>query len=128
MNDYVCIWLDTDKEGRLADNHNVQGLPHLEILDSRGKKLAQMMGYQTPAAVRAALAKHKPAAQPPARRPARRGNQRQPSRRGNAAGTMNAQQMQRELVRLRQQLARLQRQQAEQAKILKEILQRLKDR
>ena len=49
--------MDTDKAGKIADRHNVQGLPHIEILDSRGKALMKMLGHQTPAALRAALTK-----------------------------------------------------------------------
>ncbi len=122
---FVCVWLDTDKSGRIADRHEVQSLPHLEILDARGKCVAKMVGHQTPQALRAALVKHG-AQQPKRRQP----NRRQPSRRqpDRRQGNQTMQQMQQELTRLRQQLARLQRQQAEQQRTLQEILRRLRDR
>jgi thioredoxin-like negative regulator of GroEL len=125
---YVCVWLDTDKAGRIADRHEVQSLPHLEILDPNGKCLQRLVGHQTPEALRAVLVKHRQAAadrrQPNRRQPDRQGGLRDRAR----AGNMTAQQMQQELSRLRQQLQRLQRQQAEQQRTLQEILKRLRDR
>jgi len=126
---YERVWLDTDKAGRLADRHNVQGLPHVEILDSRGQRIAKMVGHQTPEALRTALRKGSAAGraggQP--RQPDRRGNRRG-DRRDQGAGAVTVQQMQREVSRLRQQLQKLQREQAEQRRQMQEILRRLRDR
>jgi len=135
---YVCIWLDTDKEGRIADRHNVQGLPHIEILDSRGKQLAKMVGHQTPEDLRAALQKGMNATagggalrgQSP-RREERQGDRRPeglPEPRERRPGGTPPQQLQRELERLRQQVQQLQREQAAQRRQLQEILRRLRDR
>jgi thiol-disulfide isomerase/thioredoxin len=125
---YVCVWLDTDKAGRIADRHNVQALPHVEILDSRGKRLTKMLGHQTPEALRAALAKGRTAAGKGGARPQRQPTRRDTRRGQGRTGTMTAREMQQEILRLRQQLQRLQRQQAEQQKTLQEILRRLRDR
>ena len=127
LSNYVCIWLDTDKEGRIADRHNVQGLPHVEVFSAQGRVAKKMVGHQTPETLAQVLAYGAQGARGGAnerrgqRRPRNQRDQRQPRR-------MNQQQMQRELQRLRNQVRDLQKKQAEQAKILQEILRRLRDR
>ncbi len=48
LHDVAVIWVDTDRDGRIADEFNVQQIPHLVGLDPQGKKLGAIEGYQPP--------------------------------------------------------------------------------
>lgn len=43
---FICVRLDADRQPALAGRYNVTSLPTLLVLDSRGKELARVIGYQ----------------------------------------------------------------------------------
>jgi thioredoxin-like negative regulator of GroEL len=55
---YERVWIDTDDQGRLADEFDVQGLPHLEVLAPDGKRIAKQVGYLAPEPLQKFLRQH----------------------------------------------------------------------
>jgi thioredoxin-like negative regulator of GroEL len=52
----VCVWVDTDQNSRLADQHQIREIPHLQILGPDGGRLVQHVGYAPPATIAKLLA------------------------------------------------------------------------
>lgn len=44
----AVVWVDTDREGRVADEFGVQQIPHMVAIDPQGKKIGTLEGYQPP--------------------------------------------------------------------------------
>lgn len=42
------VWVDTDRNGKVADEYDVQNLPHMVLVDAAGKRAAVIEGYQPP--------------------------------------------------------------------------------
>ena len=82
LGDREVLWIDTDRHGAIADQYDVQQIPHMVLLDAAGKRAGVIEGFQ-PADLlaeklkelqrsgeRAARAREpKPAAKPEAPRP-----------------------------------------------------------
>ncbi|MBK9129781.1 MAG: PDZ domain-containing protein [Phycisphaerales bacterium] len=48
LSDVSVVWVDTDREGRVADEFGVQQIPHMVAIDPQGKKVGTVEGYQPP--------------------------------------------------------------------------------
>lgn len=48
LSDVAVVWVDTDREGRVADEFGVQQIPHMVAIDAQGKKIGTLEGYQPP--------------------------------------------------------------------------------
>lgn len=74
---FVPVWIDTDKEGRMAEEWHVGEIPHLVILRGDGKARATKVGYLPPPALVELLQANRPQQRERARVPA------QPQQRGD---------------------------------------------
>ncbi len=48
LRQYERIWIDTDRQSKLADRFDVEILPHIEFYTPAGKKRQTLTGYQPP--------------------------------------------------------------------------------
>ena len=117
LRQYERIWIDTDRQSKLADRFDVETLPHIEFYTPTGDKREILTGYQPPEVLLQHLESGLRAA--PVRRAPDTG-------RSEPVGERGIEEAIAAVAQLRQELDELRRGQLEQRALLQRILEELR--